>query len=52
MGVMSKYLRFREAGEQANVHNVERFGEPVLEEPRFGQHGTKLELFSRKKETP
>lgn len=29
MGVMSKYLRFREAGEQANVHNVERFGEPV-----------------------
>lgn len=29
MGVFSKYLRFREAGEQANVVNVERFGEPV-----------------------
>ena len=29
MGVFSKYLRFREAGEQANVNNVERFGEPV-----------------------
>ena len=29
MGVMSKYHRFREAGEQANVNNVERFGEPV-----------------------
>ena len=29
MGVFSKYLRYREAGEQANVNNVERFGEPV-----------------------
>lgn len=29
MGVMSKYHRFREAGEAANVNNVERFGEPV-----------------------
>ena len=29
MGVFSKYLRFREAGEQANVNNVARFGEPV-----------------------
>ena len=29
MGVLSKYHRFREAGEQANVNNVERFGEPV-----------------------
>ena len=29
MGVMSKHHRFREAGEQANVVNVERFGEPV-----------------------
>lgn len=29
MGVMSKYHRFREAGEQANVNNVERFGEPA-----------------------
>ena len=29
MGVFSKYVRFREAGEQANVNNVERFGEPV-----------------------
>ena len=28
MGVFSKYHRFREAGEQANVNNVERFGEP------------------------
>ena len=28
MGVLSKYHRFREAGEQANVNNVERFGEP------------------------
>ena len=26
---MSKYHRFREAGEAANVNNVERFGEPV-----------------------
>ena len=30
----------------------DRFGEPVFEEPRFGQFGTKLELFSRKKSTP
>ncbi len=29
MGVFSKYMRFREAGEAANVNNVERFGEPV-----------------------
>ena len=29
MGVFSKIHRFREAGEQANVNNVERFGEPV-----------------------
>ena len=29
MGVMSKYHRFREAGERANVNNVERFGEPA-----------------------
>ena len=29
MGVFSKYHRFHEAGEQANVNNVERFGEPV-----------------------
>ncbi len=29
MGIFSKYHRFREAGEQANVVNVERFGEPV-----------------------
>lgn len=29
MGVFSKYHRFREAGEAANVNNVERFGEPA-----------------------
>ncbi len=29
MGVFSKYLRFREAGQQANLTNVERFGEPA-----------------------
>ena len=29
MGVFSKHIRFREAGQQANVNNVERFGEPV-----------------------
>ena len=29
MGVFSKYHRFHEEGEQANVNNVERFGEPV-----------------------
>ena len=29
MGVFSKYHRYREAGEQANVNNVERCGEPV-----------------------
>lgn len=29
MGVFSKYHRFREAGEDANVNNVERFGAPV-----------------------
>ena len=29
MGVFSKVHRFREAGEKANVNNVERFGTPV-----------------------
>ena len=29
MGVLSKYHRFREAGEEANVNNVARFGQPV-----------------------
>ena len=29
MGVFSKYHRFREAGEEANVNNVERFGQPA-----------------------
>ena len=29
MGTFSSYHRFREAGESANVNNVERFGEPV-----------------------
>ncbi|MBP5250582.1 MAG: LURP-one-related family protein [Lachnospiraceae bacterium] len=29
MGVFSKVNRFREAGEQANVNNVSRFGEPA-----------------------
>lgn len=29
MGVFSKYHRFREAGEAANVNNVEEFGQPV-----------------------
>ncbi len=29
MGVFSSIHRFREAGEAANVNNVERFGEPV-----------------------
>ena len=28
MGVFSKYHRFHEVGEQANVNNVDRFGEP------------------------
>ena len=28
MGVLSKYHRYREAGEAANVNNVERFGQP------------------------
>ena len=28
MGIFSKYHRFHEAGEQANVNNVERFGQP------------------------
>jgi uncharacterized protein YxjI len=28
MGVFSKYHRYREAGEEANVNNVEKFGEP------------------------
>ena len=30
MGVFSKIHRFREAGEEANVNNVEKFGTPVL----------------------
>ena len=29
MGVLSKLHRFREAGEEANVNNVERFGAPA-----------------------
>ena len=29
MGVFSKHLRFREAGEEANVNNVAMYGEPV-----------------------
>ncbi len=29
MGVFSKYLRYREAGEAANVNNVAEYGEPV-----------------------
>ena len=29
MGVFSKVHRYREAGEDANVNNVERFGQPV-----------------------
>ena len=29
MGVLSKYHRYREAGETANINNVERFGKPV-----------------------
>ena len=29
MGVFSRYHRYREAGEAANVYNTERFGEPV-----------------------
>lgn len=29
MGVFSKYHRFHEAGEEANVNNVERFGVPA-----------------------
>ena len=29
MGVMSKYHRFREAGEEANINNVEEYGQPV-----------------------
>ena len=28
MGVLSKYHRYREAGEAANANNVERFGQP------------------------
>lgn len=28
MGIFSKYHRFHEAGERANVNNVKRFGEP------------------------
>ncbi len=29
MGVFSKYHRFREAGEEANVNNVEKYGQPA-----------------------
>jgi len=29
MGVFSKFERFRETGERANINNVERFGHPV-----------------------
>lgn len=29
MGVFSKYHRYREAGEEANVNNVEQFGQPA-----------------------
>ena len=29
MGVFSKHVRYREAGEEANVNNVENFGTPV-----------------------
>ncbi len=29
MGVFSKYHRFREAGEEANVNNVQEYGQPV-----------------------
>ena len=29
MGVFSKYFRFREAGEEANVNNVQEYGQPV-----------------------
>ncbi len=29
MGVVSKYHRFREAGEEANVNNVAEYGQPV-----------------------
>ena len=28
MGIFSKYLRYREAGEAVNVNNAERFGQP------------------------
>lgn len=28
MGILSKYHRFREAGQEANVNNVARFGQP------------------------
>ena len=30
MGSTSKYHRFHEAGEEANMNNVERFGEPQV----------------------
>ena len=30
MGVCAKYHRFREAGEEANINNVQRFGEPAV----------------------
>lgn len=29
MGVFSKHFRYRDVGQQANVNNVEKFGEPV-----------------------
>ena len=30
MGVFSKYHRFREAGEETNVNNVQRYGTPLI----------------------
>lgn len=29
MGTFSRFMRFREAGDEANVNNVERFGQPA-----------------------
>ena len=29
MGVFSKYHRYRDAGQTANVNTVERFGKPI-----------------------
>ena len=46
MGVFSKYHRFREAGEEANINNVQRFGEPAVSlfttTKVFTLHGKKL----------